>query len=141
MLMYGRENNAVVHATNAVNATRNTLKGSTKNCSAMASCGPSAITRAVSAQLARKVPRLAATFASAAQRRSPNSASTAAPNSGSPRHSTSSIALILAQRFQVMQVEAVELLPDLEEEDAEDEHADQNVQRDAELDHHRHAER
>ena len=38
-----------------------------------------------------------------------------------------------------MQVEAVELLADLEEEHAEDEHADQQVERDAQLDHHGHA--
>ena len=38
-----------------------------------------------------------------------------------------------------MQIEAVELLADLEEEHAEHQHRDQHVERDAELDDHRHA--
>ena len=45
----------------------------------------------------------------------------------------------LFQLLHVLQVEAVELLADLEEEHAEDEHRDQHVERDAELDDHRHA--
>jgi len=39
----------------------------------------------------------------------------------------------------VLQVETVELLADLEEEHAQDHHADQHVERDAEFDDHRHA--
>ena len=37
------------------------------------------------------------------------------------------------------EIEAVELVPDLEEEDAEHEHRHEHVQRDAQFDHHRHA--
>src|SRR5690242_20132521 len=47
--------------------------------------------------------------------------------------------LFLLELLEVLEVEAVELLADLEEEDTEDEHADQHVQRDAQLHHHRHA--
>src|ERR1035441_6959572 len=46
---------------------------------------------------------------------------------------------ILLEVFHVAQVERFELLADLEEEEAEDEDADQHVERDAELDDHRHA--
>ena len=34
----------------------------------------------------------------------------------------------------MLEIQAVELLPDLEEKDAEDQHPDQNIERDAELD-------
>ncbi len=46
MRMYGRENIAVVIATKAVSATRNTLSESTKNCSFRSVSGPSAMMRA-----------------------------------------------------------------------------------------------
>ena len=46
---------------------------------------------------------------------------------------------LFLQLLEVADVEAVELLADLEHEDAEDQDADQHVERDAELDHHRHA--
>ena len=39
----------------------------------------------------------------------------------------------------MMQVETVELLADLKEEDAEDQYGDQHIERDSELDDHRHA--
>ena len=48
-------------------------------------------------------------------------------------------ATVLLQRLEVMQVEAVELLADLEEEDAQHQHRDQHVQRHAKFYDHRHA--
>src|SRR5512135_482945 len=168
--MYGREKSAVVKPTNAVSATRNTLKGSTKKSLSRTSSGPPAITRAVSAAAATNVARLAATLTTGACSRWPTSASSAAPASGMPRTNrisimrlrrpnrgprpcawsapstagarfdrTGSSFLGLLQLLEVLEVEAVELLADLEEEHAEDQHADQHVERDAELDDHRHA--
>jgi hypothetical protein len=91
MRMYGRLNKVVVKDTNAVNATRNTLKGSTKNWSSKRVVGPLAMTRMTSSVAARNVPKLNALLSSAAQRRSPVSASSAAPTSGMPRTQRSSI--------------------------------------------------
>src|SRR5215470_8845337 len=56
--------------------------------------------------------------------------------SASPRAPRS---LALLQLLEMFQIETVELLADLEKEHAEDQHGDQYVERDAELDHHRHA--
>jgi hypothetical protein len=95
--MYGRENSEVVSATNAVSVTRKTLKGSMKNCSCAAVRLPTSITRAVSAQAARKVARLRTTFTSGAQRRAPTSARQAAPKRGIASSASSSISLVLAQ--------------------------------------------
>jgi len=47
--------------------------------------------------------------------------------------------LVLLEVFHVAQVERFELLADLEEEEAEDEDADQHVERDAKLNHHGHS--
>src|SRR5436190_5730969 len=140
MRMYGLENNAVVMPTNAVSATRNTLNGSTRNCWCSASSGPVRITRTVSEAAATKVQALAATFTAGAIARCPMSASAIAPITGVARTTMISItgARLFLELLEVLQVEAVELLADLEEEHAEDQHADEHVERHAELDDHRH---
>jgi hypothetical protein len=51
------ENSDVVKPTNAVSATKNTLKGSTKNKRSSTSNGPLEITRTVSATAERNVAR------------------------------------------------------------------------------------
>ena len=89
--MYGREKIAVVNPTNAVSATRKTLNESTKNCRPSTSCGPSTITRAVSATAAANVRKLTATLTVGAARRSPMTARSAAPASGKPRTARISI--------------------------------------------------
>ena len=157
--MYGREKIDVVNPTNAVSATRKTLNGSTKNCLSRTSKGPSDITRTVSAVAARNVSRHTATLTAGACSRSPTMASSTAPAMGRPRTAMISImgdvelrsstrashhrygcsrSLVLLELFHMLQVQAVELLTDLEEEHAEDKHADQHVERNAQLDHHRH---
>src|SRR6476620_6161350 len=123
--------------TNAVSATRKTLNGSTRNWLRTTSSGPLPITRTVSAVAARNVHTLATTLTSGAKGRCPTNASTAAPATGNAR--TSSTSITVFQLLEVLEVEAVELLADLEEEDPEDQHEDEDVQRDAELDDHRHA--
>src|SRR2546428_3719985 len=139
--MYGREKIAVVKPTNAVSATRNTLKESTKKSLPATSIGPSLITRTVSAIDASHVRRLTATLTRDAQARWPTAASSSAPASG--KTSTAMVSIIrslgLFELFEMLQVEAVELLADLEEEHTEDQHADQHIERDAQLDDHRHA--
>src|SRR5260370_9148357 len=137
--MEGRENAAVVKPTNAVRATRKTLKESTKNCSCTARMGPSLMTRTPRNALATRVARLMPTFNSAAKRRAPSSASNTEPRNGSPKTSMISTSSVLLQRFEVMQIEAVKLLTNLEEKDAQNEHANQNVKGDSQLDHHRHS--
>src|SRR4029453_15905194 len=140
--MYCRENSEVVKPTNAVSATRNTLNGSTKNSLSIAMNGPSPMTRNVRAAAATSVPKLATTLTSAAKRRCPTTASTVAPMSGRPRTARISFtrvgSLVLLELLEMLQVEAVELLADLEEEHTENQHGDQDVERDAELDDHRH---
>src|SRR4051794_27677698 len=153
MRMYGREKIDVVKPTNAVSATRKTLNGSTKNCLSSTRSGPSRITRAVNAAAARNVSRLTMALISGARWRWPMRASTMPPRTGKPRTAMISIivpkprrpsrdvpcgpglrprfSLALLQLLHVLQIEAVELLANLEEEDAEDQHADQHVQRDA----------
>src|SRR5688500_9770821 len=135
--MYGREKSAVVSPTKAVSAIRNTLNGSMKNCSRPRSRLPSAMTRAVSAPAATNVPPLSTTLSSGARRRPPTTASSSAPVSGIASSSTSSISAF-PQRLEVVQIQAGELLADLEEEHAQHQHRDQDVERDAKLDHHRH---
>src|SRR5665213_2858471 len=139
MRMYGRENIAVVHPTNAVSVTRNTLNGSTRNCLSRTSSGPSMTTRSVSADAAANVRKLAATFTHPAYARSPTSISVMAPASG--RHSTAMTSIMLFELFEMRKVETVELLADLEEEYAEDQHADQHVERDTQLDDDQHCRR
>src|SRR5450432_531628 len=139
MRMYGRENNEVVSPTKAVRVTRKTLKESMKNCSWSTSRSPSPTTRTVSAHAAANVPKLKSALASAAHRRAPYMPSSTAPVSGIPRRSTNSTLLPLLQRLQIVEVEAVKLLADLEEEHPEHEHRDEHVEGDAELDDHRHA--
>src|SRR5215831_4792658 len=139
--MYGREKTAVVQPTNAVNATRNTFSGSMKNSSCNASSGPAETTRTVSAHAATNVAKLKATLMSRATPRWPVNASTTLPASGQARttkRKSASTSGVL-QLLEVADVEAVELLADLEHEDAQDQDADQDVECDAELDHHRHA--
>ena len=82
--------------TNEVSATRNTFNGSMKNSRFQANIGPYATTCTVSAQAARNVPVLNATFSSIARSRCPNSASTTPPASGIAR--TKNRAFILGQR-------------------------------------------
>ena len=62
----GRENSAVVSATNAVSATRNTFSESMKNCSSSAVSGPSSITRVTRRTAAPKVASEKPAFTSAA---------------------------------------------------------------------------
>src|SRR5665213_2071521 len=100
--------------------------------------GPPPMIRRTRAPAAISVARLIATLTSAARRRAPTSVSKIAPTTGIARTSTSSTSVLL-ECFELMQIEAVELLADLEEEDAENEYADEQVQRNAQLDHHRHA--
>src|SRR5256885_926332 len=100
--------------------------------------GPPEMTRAVSRVAAKKVAKLIAAFSSGAQPRCPVRASSSAPRSG--RHRTIAIStLVFLQLFHVPDVQAVEALADMEEEDAEDERADQHVERNAQLHHERHA--
>src|SRR6266852_6388497 len=139
MRIYGREKSAVVNATKAVSATRNTLNGSTKNCSSNATIVPSDTTRLVRSAAATKVARLIAAFSSAAQRLWPNRPSSTPPASGRPRTSAISCMSVLLELLHVADVEAVELLADMKEKYSEDEGADQHVERDAELDHERHS--
>src|SRR5436190_21825379 len=94
--MYGREKIAVVKPTNAVSATRNTLKESTKKSLPATSIGPSVITRTVSAIDASQVRRLAATLTRDAQARSPIAASSSAPESGRTSTATVSVIRLLA---------------------------------------------
>src|SRR5688572_5940165 len=136
--MYGREKSAVVSPMKAVSAIRNALNGSMKNCSRPRSRLPSAITRAVSAPAATNVPALSTTLSSGAQRRPPTTASSNAPVSGVASSSTSSISPF-PQRLEVVQIQAVELLADLEEEHTQHQHRDQDVERHAKLDDHRHS--
>src|SRR5687767_10805089 len=110
-----------------------------KNCSPAAVSVPELMTRAVSAQAATKVARLTTTLASGAQRRAPNMASRKAPVSGMASSRTISTLLVLPQILEMVQVEAVELFADLEEEHAQHQHRDQDVERHAEFDDHRHA--
>src|SRR5262249_32645571 len=137
--MYGREKSAVVNATNAVSATSSTLSGSTKNCWLRTRIGPTATISIVSAAAAPKVTRLKPAFNSGALSRCPSSASTTPPTKGTPSVSRSGSTSVFLQLLEVTDVEAVELLADLEHEHAQDHHADQHVERDAEFDHHRHA--
>src|SRR5450432_2456186 len=137
--MYGRENNDVVKPTNAVSVTRNTLKASIKNCSCPTDKLPCATTLDVSAHAARNVTSEKPTLASGAQRRPPNTPSVRAPKSGVPRRTMNSMLLVFLQGFEVLQVQIVELLPNLEEEHAENQHRDQNIERNPQFDDHRHA--
>src|SRR5215472_16032564 len=115
---------AVVRPTSAVNVTRKTLKGSIKNCSRAKVRLPAPITRAVRAQADRNVTRLKAILSCGAKRFAPSTASTAAPASGLAMSSRNSMLLappgggVLAQGLEVMEIQAVELLADLEKEDA-----------------------
>src|SRR5450631_1144339 len=99
--------------------------------------------RAVNAQAATKVPRLKATLMSRALSRCPNSASTAPPASGQASRKASGFSStfnsVFFQLFEVANVKTVELLSNLEHEHAQDQHAHQHVQCDAQLDHHGHA--
>ncbi len=61
------------------------------------------------------------------------------PSSGDAEQRGTPSTSILLQRLEVRRVQAVELLADLEEEHAEDQHGHQHIQGDAELDDHRHA--
>src|SRR6202007_2025477 len=88
---------------------------------------------------AAKVARLNATLTSRAAGRCPTSASTTPPSSGKASTSVSTGISLVLQLFEVADVQAVELLADLEHEHAQDQHADQHVERDAEFHHHRHA--
>src|ERR1700687_3899533 len=97
--------------------------------------GPCRMTRKTSREAAISVAKLMPALSSAAQRRAPNRPNRMDPSNGRPRTSNISTSLLL-ERFQVMQVEAVELLPDLEEKDAENEHTNQHVERDAAFDDH-----
>src|ERR1700688_4811658 len=139
MRMYGRENNEVVRPTNAVSVTRNTLKASIKNCSCPTDKLPCVTTLAVSAHAARNVSSEKPTLASGAQRRPPNIPSVRAPSSGAPRRTMNTTLLVLLQSFEVLQVQTVELFPNLKEKHAENQHRHQYIKRDSQLNDHRHA--
>src|SRR5258707_14557691 len=79
------------------------------------------------------------TLASGAQRRPPNTPRASAPSSGVPRRTTNSMLLVLLERFEVLQIQTVELFADLEEEHAEHQHRHEHVERDTQFDDHRHA--
>src|SRR5882672_3685471 len=97
------------------------------------------MTRTVSALAPTKVVKLNRTLASAAQRRSPSTPRIAAPSrGGAPTSSRNSTSTILFQRLEILQIEVVELFANLEEEHAQHQHRDQDIERDAEFDHHRH---
>src|SRR3989338_5576879 len=135
---YSETSSTVVKATKAVSATMKTLNESTKNCSSIAVIGPSVTTRAVRKAEATNVPKLMAAFSSGANERQPNSASSRPPIKGIASIQKISTSIFL-EFFHVLQIQAVEGFPDLEEEDAQNDHADQHVERDAQLHHHRHA--
>src|SRR3954453_11493720 len=137
--MYGRENSAVVNPTKAVRVTMNTFSGSMKKARSRANSGPAEITCAVSAQAAMNVPRLNATLISGANSRCPVKARTALPSSGMPNTKNRISMSVFFQLFQMPDVQAVELLADLEHEHAEDQDADQYVECDTEFDDHGHA--
>src|SRR5258708_14114208 len=139
MRMYGRENNEVVRPTNAVSVTRNTLKASIKNCSCPTDKLPCATTLAVRAHAAKNVTSEKTTLASGAQRRPPNITSVRAPSSGVPRRTMNSTLLVLLQSLEVLQVQAVKLFPNLKEKHAEHQHRHQHIERNPQLNHHRHA--
>src|SRR5437899_5256354 len=101
--------------------------------------GPLSTICAVSTQAARKVPRLKATLTSRALSRWPTSARTKPPANGVARRKANASISVFLQLFEVANVQAVELFANLEHEHAQDQHANQHIQRDAELDHHRHA--
>src|SRR5512143_1183294 len=126
MRMYGRENTDVVKPTNAVSATRKTLKGSIRKLSWNASSGPRSTTRTVSAAAAASVQKLTIALIVGATGRWPTSARSSAPATGRARTKATSITRSSPHSFgflellEVLEVEAVELLADLEEEHAED---------------------
>src|SRR5450631_437505 len=123
----------------AVSATRNTLNASMKNCSRPTTIFPWATTLEASADAARKVISENATLSSGAKRRPPYKPRISAPASGVPRSRTNSTLLLLLQGLEMLQIQAVELFADLEEEHAEHQHRHQHVESDAQFDHHRHA--
>src|ERR1035441_385784 len=124
---------------NAVSATRNTLNASMKNCSRPTTRLPNATILEASADAARKVISENATLSSGAHRRPPYKPRITAPANGVPRRSRNSTLLLLLQGFEMLQIQAVELFADLEEEHAENQHRHQHVESDAQFDHHRHA--
>src|SRR6185437_16079357 len=103
-----------------------------KNSLPPTSIGPARNTRAVSAIEASQVRRLTAMLIREAMARSPIAASSSAPARGKastakvsiirqlPPHSRPRPSFGFLQLFEVLQVEAVELLADLEKEHAED---------------------
>src|SRR5579859_4132256 len=115
----------------------NTFSGSMKNARSHANCGPKVMTWTVSTQAARKVPRLKATLTSGAESRWPTAARTMLPTSGRPNTNTRISISVFFELFQVLDVEAVELLENLEHEHAQDQDAHQHIERDAQLDDHR----
>src|SRR5262245_4776625 len=100
--------------------------------------GPSATTRVVRRIAAKKGAKLMVAFRSGAQARCPVRARRTATKSGRPRTMAISMS-VLPQLLHVADVEAVELFADVEEEDPEDERADEDVERDTQLPHQRHA--
>src|SRR3954464_283775 len=137
--MYGRENNAVVNPTKAVRVTMNTFSGSMKNARSSANTDPAEMTCAVSAHAAMNVPRLNATLISGAKSRCPVKARITLPTSGMPKTKNRMSMSVFFELFQMPDVEAVELLADLEHEHAQDQDTDQHVERDAKLHDHGHA--
>src|SRR5471032_2008419 len=137
--MYGLEKIDVVRPTKAVSATRNTLSGSTKKSLSSAKNGPCATVCAASSMAAAKVRELNPTLRFGAKWCCPPSARHPPATSGMPRTSSRTQALVIFEFFEVANVQTIELLANLEHEDAQDQDAHQHVQPDAELDDHRHA--
>src|SRR5665647_102959 len=96
------------------------------------------MTLAVSAAEASSVARLMTRFSSGAKRRWPVSANNALPNNGIPSSNSISMSVFL-ELFHMPYFQTVERLADLEEENAENEHADQHIQRNPQFHHHGHA--
>src|SRR5487761_1327430 len=87
---------------------------------------------------AASVVRLTQILSCATKRRAPKKANNNAPASGIERTRKISNSVLL-QAFQVMQIEAVELLPDLKKEDSQNKHGHQQIEGDPQLNDHGHS--
>src|SRR3954465_8090158 len=113
----------VVRPTKAVRGTRKTFRASMENSVFPPSMGPLRTICTVSTQAAMKVPVLNATLMSRALSRCPARASTSPPSRGQASRKASgwrtASTSVVFQFFEMADVQAVELLADLEHEHAE----------------------
>src|ERR1700688_1458502 len=109
-----------------------------KNCSRATNRLPCATILDVSAHAARNVISERPTLASGAHRRPPKTPSVNAPSSGVPKRMTNSMLLVLLEGFEVLQIQAVELFANLEKEHTENQHRHQHIERNPQLNNHRH---